>query len=319
MLGHEASQVFGGSRTRWDNRLEQRIELDVLVNNQTHYSYVLAVSDSADGRRLMVKQEQLSTDGNVIYELAEGDVQLFGDKPGGQSHTRFPFVSTRSYLPLLEDREDNQLIMSFRRWLTGIWLFSLRPQALVPFSDSEDIALNIEGTNFVSWYRVLAQEHPQVRQSLLDDLSPVIPGLSEVRLIGTGASRRVMNLECKHTSTAKPYFLSLAELSDGQRALLVLYAITHIIASRASLLMFDEPDNFLAAGEIQPWLAGVREATMSGPGTLLVISHHPEVIDYLAPDQVLRLWREDGPTRVEEPEFDRSTGLSASDILRMEP
>jgi predicted ATPase len=46
VLGHEANQVFGGSRTRWDNRLEQRIELDVLVNNQTNYSYVLTVSDS---------------------------------------------------------------------------------------------------------------------------------------------------------------------------------------------------------------------------------------------------------------------------------
>jgi len=113
--------------------------------------------------------------------------------------------------------------------------------------------------------------------------------------------------------------LNLAELSEGQRALLVLYAIRHMIAERASLVVFDEPDNYLAYEEIQPWLSGMRDAVLTGNATLLVISHHPEVIDYLAPDQVLRFWRDEaGPTRVEEPKIALATGLTASEAIRME-
>jgi ABC-type glutathione transport system ATPase component len=111
----------------------------------------------------------------------------------------------------------------------------------------------------------------------------------------------------------------LNELSDGQRALLVLYTILHAVARQASLLVFDEPDNFVAQAEIQPWLSSLREAVVSSRrGTLLVISHHPEVIDYLAPDQALYLWRgEDGPARVRELEVDREQGLSASEWLKL--
>ena len=319
VAGQEATQVFGGSRTRWDERLDQKVELEAVGDNGVQFVYELATVHSPDGRHVSVQNEQLRADGKVIYRLTGGEVQLFGDKPSVKPSTAFPFVSTRSFIPLLEDRPDNQLIMSFRRWLLGVWLFAIRPQGLSATSDKEEASLVLDGTNFVSWYRVLSQEQPQVREQLLADLAPVISGLSEIRFAGgAGSSRKILTLECRLSSGAPLYSLTLGELSDGQRALLVLYTIKHMIARRASLLVFDEPDNFLAYSEIQPWLSGIRESVLGGAATLLVISHHPEVIDYLAPDQVLKLWREDGPTRVEEPKLDRSTGILASEALRLE-
>ncbi|MEM6730301.1 MAG: hypothetical protein AAF658_02025 [Myxococcota bacterium] len=82
---------------------------------------------------------------------------------------------------------------------------------------------------------------------------------------------------------------------------------------------FDEPDNFIATSEIQPWLSELRELiTADHQGTLLVISHHPEVIDYLAPDQLLFVRRVgDGPTRVSPLEVSLDEGLKSSDVLRL--
>ena len=79
------------------------------------------------------------------------------------------------------------------------------------------------------------------------------------------------------------------------------------------------PDNFLAEAEIQPWLAALRgQVTQSERCSLMVMSHHPEVIDDVAADQVLALTREvQGPARARELELDRAAGLRASEWLRL--
>jgi len=99
----------------------------------------------------------------------------------------------------------------------------------------------------------------------------------------------------------------------------LLYTILHAIPERASLLFFDEPDNYVALAEIQPWLSAMRQAMVdAGKGTLMVASHHPEVIDYLSADQTLYFWRdEDGPARVRNVMVDRKQGLPLSEWLRL--
>jgi ABC-type uncharacterized transport system ATPase subunit len=102
----------------------------------------------------------------------------------------------------------------------------------------------------------------------------------------------------------------------------MLYAILRALAKDASVLAFDEPDNFVATEEIQPWLAELRRAAAEdGQGTLLVASHHPEVIDYLAADQTVVFSRKpDGPVRIDPLGLSQEAmeeGLSASDHLRL--
>ena len=46
-------------------------------------------------------------------------------------------------------------------------------------------------------------------------------------------------------------------------------------------MFIDEPDNWLSLREIQPWCAAVRAACEEN-GQCVMISHHPEVIDYYA-------------------------------------
>jgi hypothetical protein len=66
-------------------------------------------------------------------------------------------------------------------------------------------------------------------------------------------------------------------------------------------VIIDEPENFIALREIQPWLSAVNDSIEDGEGQALLISHHPELINQWAPSAGVRFSREGvGPARVEE-------------------
>lgn len=317
--GTVTEQLPQWSRTRWDTRLEQRFELDIEDQLGTPFRYVLEVRHDPEQRDAVIQEERLTSGSDLLYRLVGGEVYLYGDDASPEPRTTFPFAPRRSFLPVLEARPDNRRITAFKQWLAGMWLFSLRPHALDATSLEESDSLHETGGNFVSWYRSLVQTRPELAETLRDDLAPVIPGLNAPpKVIKTGRDARVLVLECAGAS-GKTFSLGVNELSDGQRALLVLYSVLRALAPFTSLLVFDEPDNFVAQTEIQPWLAAMREAVVNAKnGTLLVLSHHPEVIDYLAADQVLYLWRGgDGPTRVRELSIDREQGLTASESIKL--
>jgi hypothetical protein len=61
----------------------------------------------------------------------------------------------------------------------------------------------------------------------------------------------------------------------------------------------DEPDNFIALREIQPWLLSAEEAVDEHRGQLILVSHHPETLNQWAGQYGLRFFREqNGQVRV---------------------
>ncbi len=88
--------------------------------------------------------------------------------------------------------------------------------------------------------------------------------------------------------------------------------------ARGATIILDEPDNFISLREIQPWLAAVDDAIESGHGQLLLISHHPELINQWAPDYGVRFVRESGgPIRVQPEPFSGrpDSGLTPAELL----
>jgi energy-coupling factor transporter ATP-binding protein EcfA2 len=314
--GYPARQFFGsGTVSRWDSRTVQKVEIDVEVPGNGVFTYSLELNHDAPNRNTTVA-ERLTGDGQLLYAFEQSEVRLYGDQPTSDPRVSFPSDPKRSFLPVLEARADNQRITAFKNWVGAMWLFKLRPDLIVPDTKQEDDAIVTNGSNYVSWFRTLQQEHPEALSRLVADAQAFIPGLTGIRLVRIGQDAKVLALDCQTGQT--PYRLAVDDLSDGQRVLLVLYTILHTVADRASILAFDEPDNFVTDTEIQPWLSLIRERMVeSSKGTLLVISHHPTVIDYLAPDQICRIWREDGPSRVTEVELNRDSGLLASTQLKL--
>jgi ATPase subunit of ABC transporter with duplicated ATPase domains len=157
---------------------------------------------------------------------------------------------------------------------------------------------------------MLTLERPEVVEALRHELEEIIDGFEAIRFAGASGDPRELRVMCTRGAggTPRTYELSLEDLSDGQRCLLVLYTMLHAARSSPSVLCFDEPDNFVALREIQPWLIKLGDAVESGGGQALLISHHPEVIDYLAADSAFLFERPRG-------DLVRVRRLKASELL----
>ena len=124
-------------------------------------------------------------------------------------------------------------------------------------------------------------------------------------------------MKVKFNDAGRDYELRLDEISDGQRAIIVLYALLRLGAEQGHALFLEGPENYVALSEIQPWL--IELADSCGDATLQAVlcSHHPELIDYLGADCGLLLRRESsGVTRAEKIlEKTDGRGLKLSELL----
>jgi len=312
--GLEVGDLFPASTlTRWDSRLEQRFELELDLDGDA-YSYSLRVEQEGEARRTAIAEERVTLAGRTLFAFVNGTVHLHNND--GKEGTSFPFRPTRSFLAEMQPRAENTALMKLLDHLNRTRVLKLIPSAMGSVSHEESSSLRSDGANIASWYRHIAQENPAALHELFSRLQGAIPGFQSLALTGAGNQGRTRDLVAKCIAPASnPFFVDFADLSDGQRVLVVLYTLLLDLRTGAGLVLLDEPDNYVSLREIQPWLAALDDA-LGDDGQLLLISHHPEVINYLAPERPLLFTREaGGPVRVVDPGFDREQGLQASEQI----
>lgn len=300
--------------TRWDTRSEQRLAVDLRDGDDT-FHYELTLHHDREKEAVSVAHEGLAVDGATLYESDAGEARLYGDLTTDKPRTAIAFDRRRSFLSAIEPRPDNKRIVRFRSLVQRFWLFKLDPPRMASVSKSEKEWLERSGENFASWYRAFVQEGVE-NARLMDELKNVLPGFSALRSAPTGGSSR--ELRAVFGQSPDPsYELAFHELSDGQRALVVLYAALHAPAGPA-LLVVDEPENFVALSEIQPWLAHVSKSVEEKDHQVILMSHHPEVIDYVAAEAALQMYRpRGGITQIAPLDVDLDEGLRASEVVAM--
>ena len=96
-----------------------------------------------------------------------------------------------------------------------------------------------------------------------------------------------------------------------------LYTLLYCSVADGATVCVDEPDNFVALPEIQPWLHELYATCVDSSGQAIIISHHPEMIDFLAPDCGVWFSREvNGPARLTTKITDEAqTGLPLSELV----
>lgn len=309
---------FPATRTAWLDEPTQVIEID-LEGDGERFSYRLECRldrvDHPDRGRGSVTESLRSAD-ELLYQAVDGKVELFGDIPGPDPRTTIPFDRRRSFLAALEPRPDNRRVIRFRDAIAGMWMFKPDPQQLGAAAVSETTWLDRDLGNFASWYRTKVQEDFAAATKLREDLAQAIPGFSQLRLEPISADAK--DLRVRFDFGGKTHEIGWGKLSEGQRLLIALYGVLRFAFEHAGLIALDEIENYVAPAEIQPWLRAVADVAAEGGRQLIVISHHPESIDYLAADAAWKMSRDPrtGASRIEKLEPDRDVGESAYDLVK---
>lgn len=303
--------------TVWQDSPIQTFEVDIAGNGGS-YRYTLALERHDDAhRKVTVHHEELRYDKHVLLKFDEGsgNVQLLNDDYS--TGPVFPFNPLRSVFGSLPERPDNTKLSWFRHRMQRFVIVQLTPKLMQSDSHREEEQLSADGGNFVSWYRYLYQDQGKAMR-ITAALQEVLEGFAYFKLDTAGPNHRVLSAYFTQAdeSNSKAYPYRFDQLSDGQRALIALHCILHYARSEDYTICIDEPANFLALPEVQPWLVQLEEFCQDGELQAFLISHHPEIINYAASSA--GYWFERGSnaqTRVKAlPEYDPQ-GVPFSELI----
>jgi len=302
--------------TRWERRSIQTFELSIRGNGGL-YEYRLEVEHDRDRDLRRINLERLTFDGNPLFEFADGEVQLYRDD--FSEGPAYPFDWGRSALATIMPRHDNERLSWFKDRLTEIHILRIEPFLMGGESKEETTVPSTGLENFPSWYRHVSQEYPQRQLQFFEDLNQSIAGFEQLRMRSDGGETRTMQLQLQHgpddqEGTSEAY--SFDELSDGRRAIVALYAIMRFTVREDTTLCLDEPENYLALAEIQPWLLELEMMCQDEDAQALLISHHPEFIDLLALEKGLWFSRANvGPVRTHPMKIEEVGDVTVSDFV----
>lgn len=299
--------------TCWVKSDKQVFELTVEGNGGL-YIYRLVIDYQLTTGKHRISQEKLTFNGNLLFSFDLGEVHLYKDT--FQEGPVLTFDWTQSGLSMVAPRSDNTILTWFKNWVDMLFIINLQPRAIGSVSDSESYFLNRDGTNFVSWYRYFSQEHQDKLFDLVQYLRQSIDGFDNLKLEAAG-KHRVLKVGYKNPGKGETaHYFDFDRLSDGQRSLLILYIILFGLKELGHVLILDEPENFVALPEIQPWLMNMCDSIGEGIPQIILTSHHPELIDFFGADRAQFIDREPmGPSRVRKMPRHFPDGIKLSEVI----
>jgi len=242
-------------------------------------------------------------------------VQLSGPELYEGPRQSLPLETTKSALHL--SQLSNSHVRRFVEWMKTVHCFRIDayPSAMDESADKEEPDPDDELQNLAGWYRYLLQTHPDENVKFLASIKEALKGFHALRFSSDEDGTRRLRADFWGPKREKVNY-SIFELSEGQRCLLALYMILHFLIVKGHTVFIDEPDNFIALREIQPWLLTAEEAVEDHNGQLILISHHPEILNQWASAHGLRFFREEnGHVRTENFKADPNGDLQPSELI----
>ena len=273
--------------THWSTKPEQHFELEIDISGG-RCLYRLVIEHKPEIRFARVMREELLFDDKPLFVFENGEVQLYRDDHS--EGPKYSFDSTRSGLALVADGHDNTRLSAFRDQVRRFVTLFLEPKRMSNGSVSDTDMLSSGGENFASWYQGRLQEDPRRVFEAMDQLRDVLPGFVDLRLVQKGSDYRELQAKFSSVSVESSSIYRFDQLSDGQRALIALYLLLFADDTERTLFL-DEPDNYITLPELQPWLAELEDGCGDTLPQTILISHHPEAIDFLS-DKAVWLGRD---------------------------
>lgn len=315
MRGENVEDVFSiDTLTKWDSRLKQTIALTLVINKEL-FEYELILEYSKQENRQRINSEKLQWNGKTFYLFDGQEAHLYRINRYTnvvEEGAVFPAGWNRSVIPTIAERNDNEPLIQFRDELDKILIVHPVPLLVNAAASTESRDLSIHAENFAQWYRHLLQEHPSVGYRATQLLGEVLQGFEQLRLRDSGESRKLI---ATFRIDGKKYDFDFTDLSDGQRQLIILYMIAESLrAGTYSTVLIDEPDNFVAIREIQPWLSTLNDICDEEGRQAVIISHHPEIVNEMARGTELWFSRKSAAHVVTQP-FPKVGDLPPAEVM----
>ncbi len=318
------SDVFPSrTLTRWQSRDLQVFEIQVLLESEI-FTYRLEVEHQRATRLARVGSESLHVDGEPLFACVQSQVQLYRDDPnhGVSEGPKYTADWRESALARVVPGPANRRLTHFLDYMRKVLVCGIHPPVLKTESADESPLLDRDGGNFADWYRHTLQEHPDLVPELTSRLTEVVgAGFKGIRLERVGHETRSLMTSFVDQADTSPrrYELRFDEISDGQRCLIVLYGLVFLARNQGCTLLLDEPENYVALREIQPWLMSLYDACGDTLAQAVISSHHPEMIDYLGRRNGILLQREASGVvttrRLDERRAEADGGLELSELF----
>lgn len=302
---------------RWQKREKMSFELEADVNGiHCHYS----LNISLHRHSAWIDSEVLRMDDKVVFQSENEDE--WGDD--GEDISSFMQVkisqgeASREYRVADINKSSLTAFVAsdFREAIRNIIFLKIQPSRISSLMKTSQRRLSKSLANFPAYYLYLLQE----KQGLIFDLLPLlrenIEGFRSFVLEERGAETRQLRVEFAVEGGKKGQTVryDFSELSDGQRALIALYTIAFCESN--STLLIDEPENYISLRELQPWLKLLQERIEEFGGQAILISHHPEFINELAPQDAIQFRRNNGgPVMIRPFEVGPYQGLTPAEIV----
>jgi predicted ATPase len=307
----ESNLFTQATRTRWMDSSRQVFEIAAKLDKK-QFEYRLELGYDEETKEQRVILERLTVNSSSVFELAGGQVRFFSTT---SNSVAVPLQTNRSALPLSVLSNDD--VRRFVEWFGNhVHCFDIDPYPgqMDETADIEEREPDFELDNLAGWYRSLLTTNPAENVKFLDSLRRCMDGFLTLKF--SSQEDGVRKLRAEFTSPTKGNVsFTISELSEGQRCLISLYMILHFPIERGDTVFIDEPDNFIALREIQPWLNYAEEAVEEHNGQLILVSHHPETLNQWATLYGLRFFREQNGQIRAAKFLSEETNLQPSELI----
>ncbi len=234
----------------WQEQLVQTFELEI-EGNGGRYKYQLAIEHDKVHDKVHRVYERLLFNNNPLFNVADGQLKMYLD-----DHSINATLPVDTSLPsaFVFSTEKHLKIEWFKERMERFIIVQINPIMMEGESKQEETQPLPGMENFVSWYRYIYQDQGKAIE-ITTALQDVFDGFQHFNLERVGKKTRLLNLSfSKNNGQHNRIEYRFSQLSDGDRALIALYTLIHYARFGDYTLCIDEPENFLALAEIQPWL-----------------------------------------------------------------
>jgi predicted ATPase len=284
------------------------------------HTFGLAASSQAIEANYSVVSERATVDYQVdnlwitALEIDRNGERVKATPPRGSgssefwSRVLFPFQATdlATYIKsAVQERESellvgprffNPILAYFARSMATTRVYQLVPlegrRAGVPTPNPE---LDRHGANLPAFVAQL-RKNPRVWSTILETMRRVVPGLTDIDTDFTPDRR--LTLRFHELNVGRPW--GAEEVSDGTIQTLSLLAA--LFDPRTRFVLIEEPENSVHPWIVRNFLTACRSVSDK---QIVLTTHSPILINNLAPEEVLVVWKSGGETHVSPlPELD---------------